>query len=71
MSQRKIYASIVIWAAFGLMAMATTWTIAAQVYPEWHPAAYMTVAIVAFNAVYWLRAYARKRGWAVTTYAPK
>jgi hypothetical protein len=71
MSPRKIYISMIMWAAFGLMAMATAWLIAAQAYPEWHPAAYMAVAILAFNAVYWLRAYARKRGWAVASYAPR
>lgn len=71
MSQRKTYASIIVWAAFGLMAMAATWIMAVHVYPEWHPAARMTVAIVAFNAVYWLRTFARKRGWAVPSYAPK
>jgi hypothetical protein len=71
MSPRKIYSSMIMWAAFGLMTMAATWWVAAHVYPEWHPAAYMAVAILAFNTVYWLRAYARKRGWAVASYAPR
>lgn len=70
MSRRKIYVSMLTWAALGLVAMAATWLMLAQAYPDWHVAAYMAAGVLAFNMVYWLRAYARKRGWAIASYAP-
>ena len=70
MSRRTIYASIVMWALLGLLAMATTWWMVAQAYPDWHVVAYMAAGILAFNMVYGLRAYARRRGWAIASYSP-
>ena len=71
MSRSSIYASMVMWAALGLVALVATWQMIAQAYPEWHVATRMAAGILAFNMVYWLRAFARRRGWAISSYAPE
>ena len=69
MPRRRIYASVLMWTALGLLAMAAAWHVVAQTYPGWHLAA-MAAGILAFNMVYWLRACARRRGWAIESYSP-
>jgi hypothetical protein len=70
MSRLRIYASMVTWAMLGLLAMILTWQIVAQTYPQWHLVARLGLGILAFNMVYWVRAFARRRGWAIASYAP-
>lgn len=70
MARSNIYASIAMWAALGLLAFFAAWQLVSQAYPEWHVAARMAAGILAFNMVYWVRAYARTRGWAMASYAP-
>lgn len=70
MSRPRIYASMGMWAVLGLLALIVTWQIVAQAYPEWHLVARMAAGILAFNMVYWIRAFARRRGWAIGSYAP-
>ena len=69
MPRRRNYASMLMWALLGLLAMAAAWHVVAQAYPDWHLAAPMAAGILAFNMVYWLRAYARRRGWAIESYS--
>ena len=71
MSRPNIYVSMVMWAVLGLFALLVTWQMVAHVYPEWHLAARFAPGILAFNLIYWLRAFARKRGWAIASYAPE
>ena len=70
MSRTSVYASMLMWAVLGLIAFAAGWQLLASTYPEWHIAARMAAGVLGFNMVYWFRAYARKRGWAMASYAP-
>ena len=70
MSRSSIYISIVMWAVLGLLSLVAAWQMVMLVYPEWHLAARAAAGILAFNMVYWLRAFARRRGWAIASYAP-
>lgn len=71
MSRPSIYVSMGMWAVLGLLALVAAWQMVAQAYPEWHLAARVAAGILAFNMVYWLRAFARRRGWAIASYAPE
>ena len=71
MLRSSIYVSMVMWAVLGLFALFAAWQMVMHAYPEWHPAARAAAGILAFNMVYWLRAFARRRGWAIASYAPQ
>jgi hypothetical protein len=70
MSRSGVYLSMALWALLGLLALAVAWHLVALTYPDWHVAARMAGGVLAFNMVYWLRAFARRRGWAMISYAP-
>lgn len=70
MSRANVYVSMALWSVLGLLAMAAGWLLVAQTYPDWHIAARMAGGVLAYNMVYWLRAFARRRGWAIPSYAP-
>lgn len=70
MSQSNVYVSMAMWAILGLLAMLADWQLMAQAYPDWHVGARLAAGVLAFNMVYWARAFARRRGWAMPSYAP-
>ncbi|MEB2843605.1 hypothetical protein GAO09_05570 [Rhizobiales bacterium RZME27] len=70
MSRTSVWISMISWT---VLAVVTAWTsvrVASAVYPDLHPGLFLIVWIFAIQAVYGIRGFARRRGWAMASYAP-
>jgi hypothetical protein len=70
MKRVHVWRSIVFWAVCAaLFAAVVCWALTA-IFPSLHIGFLGLAAFVSVQAVYLLRSFARKRGWALSTYAP-
>jgi len=67
----KIWMSITLWASAAAIVAVAACLMLVTLYPSVHPGILLITAVLAAQAVYLARAYARQRGWAIASYAPR
>lgn len=70
MSRTSVWISMVSWAVSALLLAWASVRVTSAVYPDLHAGLLLMVWIFAAQAVYGLRSFARRRGWAMASYAP-
>lgn len=70
MSRTSVWISMIFWA---VLAVVTAWAsvrVISTAYSDAHSGLLLMVWIFAIQAVYGIRGFARRRGWAMSSYAP-
>jgi hypothetical protein len=67
----KIWMSITLWAVAAALVAVAACFVLMTLYPSVHPGILLITAFLGVQLVYLVRAYARRRGWAIATYAPQ
>lgn len=70
MSRTGVWISIISWAVLAVMTAWASVRVVNIAYPDLHPGLLAMTGFFAVQAVYGLRSFARRRGWAMASYAP-